>query len=147
MGNRSLFLSSSFIRRDVYILRTTDSFNEGNHEAFLETLLDSAFTLCPGGTHQETFRIYEALEAGSIPIIKAGLDAFAPFDEPLEAFDPTGGLNRVRAQLHQLGDALGLAHVRDPAQPHVKGVRGRRAFAIYRRPQRRDLGVLVYVAR
>ena len=30
----------------------------------------SAFTLCPGGTHEETYRVYEALEAGSVPVLR-----------------------------------------------------------------------------
>ncbi|CAM9276596.1 unnamed protein product, partial [Choristocarpus tenellus] len=32
-------------------------------------VLDSAFTICPGGHNPETFRLFEALEAGSIPIV------------------------------------------------------------------------------
>ena len=80
--------------------RTTDSFNEGDHDTFRDTLSDSAFTLCPGGTNEETFRVYEALEAGSIPIIKANQAAFAAFNEPLPPFDGTGGLHRARSHHH-----------------------------------------------
>lgn len=50
-------------------------------------LLDSKFTLCPGGHNAETFRLWEALEAGSIPIVSK-LDYTVPL--PLEP-DSNGG--------------------------------------------------------
>mmetsp|Transcript_11045 Transcript_11045/g.19493 ORF Transcript_11045/g.19493 Transcript_11045/m.19493 type:complete len:180 (+) Transcript_11045:723-1262(+) len=37
-------------------------------------LLNSTFTLCPSGKNVEAFRIYEAVEAGSIPVL--ALDSF-----------------------------------------------------------------------
>jgi hypothetical protein len=37
--------------------------------SYLEVLLDSAFTLAPRGHHPECFRNYEAIEAGSIPVM------------------------------------------------------------------------------
>ena len=56
------------------------------HE-YRRVLLNSTFTLCPDGHNPEAYRIYEALEAGSIPIIAldqyyqdhACQHAFAPF--------------------------------------------------------------------
>jgi hypothetical protein len=36
---------------------------------YLSTLLNSIFIPCPGGINPETFRFYEALEAGCIPIV------------------------------------------------------------------------------
>lgn len=40
-------------------------------EQYRRALLESLFTLCPGGGNVESFRISEALEAGSIPIIES----------------------------------------------------------------------------
>ena len=50
-------------------------------------LLDTVFTLCPIGHNPEAYRIYEAIEAGSIPVLSLDLDqpkgacenAFHPF--------------------------------------------------------------------
>jgi hypothetical protein len=38
-------------------------------EEYQRVVLDSVFTLCPKGQSVEQFRIYEAIESGSIPII------------------------------------------------------------------------------
>jgi hypothetical protein len=38
-------------------------------ELYQQVLLDSVFTLSPSGHNPETFRLYEAAEAGSIPIV------------------------------------------------------------------------------
>jgi len=38
-------------------------------DKYMEVLLDSIFTLSPAGHSPESFRIYEAVEAGSIPIL------------------------------------------------------------------------------
>lgn len=50
-----------------------DPTNENNPylstEEYRTIVLESAFTLCPSGHNPESFRIFEALEAGSIPII------------------------------------------------------------------------------
>jgi len=56
-------------------------------EQYREILLESIFTLCPAGHNSEAFRIFEAVEAGSIPVIAlnegykrhACEDSFAPF--------------------------------------------------------------------
>eukprot|EP00924_Labyrinthula_sp_SR-Ha-C_P008725 snap_masked-scaffold_2-processed-gene-0.25-mRNA-1 protein AED:1.00 eAED:1.00 QI:0/0/0/0/1/1/2/0/549 len=42
---------------------------------YVKVLFDSIFTLCPIGHNAETFRIYEAIEAGSIPIVVTGSKA------------------------------------------------------------------------
>ena len=39
-----------------------------NTNDYMEVLLDSVFTLSPAGHHPECFRMYEAVEAGSIPV-------------------------------------------------------------------------------
>lgn len=38
-------------------------------EDYAAILLDSTFTLCPQGNNMDQFRIYEAIESGSIPVI------------------------------------------------------------------------------
>ena len=37
-------------------------------DAYINVLLDSRFVPCPGGMNPETFRLYEALECGCIPL-------------------------------------------------------------------------------
>jgi GR25 family glycosyltransferase involved in LPS biosynthesis len=50
-------------------------------EETLAVLLNSWMVPCPGGHNQETFRIYEALEAGAVPILvkEEGNDAWLEF--------------------------------------------------------------------
>ena len=75
-------------------VRTTKRFNEGEHSLYREVLEASTFTLCPSGTNEETFRVWESLEAGSIPILKRNHVAFGPLNESLSPYDPTHGLWR-----------------------------------------------------
>jgi len=53
---------------------------------YRETLLNSIFTLCPAGHNPEAYRIYEACEAGSIPILV--LDDEYDGHECKQAFTP-----------------------------------------------------------
>lgn len=39
-----------------------------NREKYIGELMNSKFVACPGGMNPETFRLYEALEAGAIPL-------------------------------------------------------------------------------
>jgi GR25 family glycosyltransferase involved in LPS biosynthesis len=58
------------IEKNTYKL--FDSWNDPNNlgrEEYCATLLDSVFVPCMGGQNSETFRLYEALECGCIPII------------------------------------------------------------------------------
>jgi hypothetical protein len=50
-------------------------------EECLSILLNSWFVPCPSGNNGETFRIYEALEAGAVPIVvqEAGMDDYFTF--------------------------------------------------------------------
>ena len=50
----------------------------GEHEV-LDTLERSMCVPCPGGVEYETFRIYEALEAGAVPILVDGDTAFLEY--------------------------------------------------------------------
>ena len=52
MVSRNLTSKSSCLARSLFSL-----------------LLDSTFTLCPAGHNPECYRMYEAAEAGSIPIV------------------------------------------------------------------------------
>lgn len=62
-------------------------------EQYREIMLDSAFTLCPKGHSIEQFRLYEAIEAGSIPILAleggcpGGCPSYAKDRMPPEYFD------------------------------------------------------------
>lgn len=53
---------------------------------YRRVLLNSSFTLCPDGHNPEAYRIYEALEAGSIPIV--ALDQYYLSHECQHAFAP-----------------------------------------------------------
>lgn len=46
-------------------------------DRYVETLLDSLYTLCPSGNNFEQYRIWEALFAGSIPIVEDVASALA----------------------------------------------------------------------
>ena len=39
------------------------------YEEYLEILLDTVYVPCPGGNNSETYRFYEALECGCVPIV------------------------------------------------------------------------------
>ena len=45
-------------------------------QKYREILLDSKFTLCPAGHNPEAFRVFEAAEAGSIPVLVTGDDEY-----------------------------------------------------------------------
>ncbi len=42
------------------------------YERYRESLLDSTFVLCPKGSAFDTFRMYETIEAGAIPVVVLG---------------------------------------------------------------------------
>jgi len=59
-------------------------------DSYRNVLMDSVFTLCPGGHNPEAYRIYETCIAGSIPILvysdekskgQVCKDSFAPFKQ------------------------------------------------------------------
>jgi hypothetical protein len=58
-------------------------------DKYKSTLLSSIFTLCPAGKNPEAYRIFEAIESGSIPVLALDdeynrhpcKDAFGPFRE------------------------------------------------------------------
>ena len=41
----------------------------GGKESYMQLLFDTRFVLCPAGNNPETFRLYESLEAGAVPIV------------------------------------------------------------------------------
>lgn len=84
-------------------------------DEYRKILLDSAFTLCPAGHNPESYRIYEAIEAGSIPILALDrayevfdcTEAFAPFVQSEAPFP-------MLKSWKQVGQTLERA-VHDPA--------------------------------
>jgi hypothetical protein len=46
----------------------TENETSDSLEAHVSALLNSELTLCPGGFNAETYRIYEALSCGSVPV-------------------------------------------------------------------------------
>ena len=40
-----------------------------SYDEYIGTLLDTVFVPCPGGNNAETYRFYEALECGCVPIV------------------------------------------------------------------------------
>jgi hypothetical protein len=51
-------------------LRSLPMFANPTESQYLPLLLQSTFTLCPAGKNPEQYRIWEAIMAGSIPIIE-----------------------------------------------------------------------------
>ena len=66
--------------------------------AYRQVLADSSFTLCPGGGNSETYRISEALEAGSIPVLES--------DEVFEIIYPLHPMPYSRSFAGELHEAL-----------------------------------------
>jgi hypothetical protein len=66
--------------------------------AYRQVLADSSFTLCPGGGNFETYRISEALEAGSIPVLES--------DEVFEIIYPLHPMPYSRSFAGELQEAL-----------------------------------------
>ena len=62
--------------RDAHMNLTTmwNDFSRGMAtRSYRDLLLRSDFTLCPGGGNVETYRVSEALEAGSIPVLESSI--------------------------------------------------------------------------
>jgi hypothetical protein len=57
-----------FQPNSVRILDSWKSKDSLSREEYLSNVLDSTFVPCPGGNNIETYRFYEALECGAIPI-------------------------------------------------------------------------------
>jgi hypothetical protein len=65
-------------------------------------LVESAFTLCPSGTNEETFRLWEALESGSIPIIQNST-AWTPLQQKPHPLPVVSHWSEVKDFLQVLG--------------------------------------------
>lgn len=61
---------SSLEFRALCEMNSDISHNKHTHdyEEYLDVVADTAFTLCPAGNNPETFRLYETIELGSIPV-------------------------------------------------------------------------------
>jgi hypothetical protein len=97
---------------DKWHLKVTKTNGYVEPDEYKKVLLNSVFTLCPTGHNPEAYRIFEALEAGSIPILaidpwyeKARCnDAFRPFREAGAPFIYLeGGWNQLEAFLERKG--------------------------------------------
>ena len=66
-------------QRDDGMLVETAGFTQGlDRPEYIEALMTSKVALCPSGpVHPDTFRLYEALEAGCLPIVDRG---YVPWD-------------------------------------------------------------------
>lgn len=52
----------------LLLVDTWESPQKLTHNQYIARLLDTIFVPCPGGNNMETFRLYEALECGCIPL-------------------------------------------------------------------------------
>jgi len=61
---------SSMEFRDLCEMHADISLDQHTHdyEEYLDVIADTTFTLCPAGNNPETFRLYETIELGSIPV-------------------------------------------------------------------------------
>jgi hypothetical protein len=68
-------------------------------------LMDSVWVLCPGGfVHPETFRLYEALEAGALPVLQMHSFWSLLFAHELPPFPMITGLQEI-CRLLEMPDA------------------------------------------
>lgn len=69
-NNNSLPIYTAFSRRWSAIdeVKNVDA-NKLNPQSYMEVVLDSIFTISPAGHNAECFRLHEAVEAGSIPVL------------------------------------------------------------------------------
>ena len=82
--------SNKFPSKVVFIkkwhAKVVKAYGYENPLGYARILFNSWYTLCPDGNHPESYRIYESLEAGSIPIL--ALDEHY-YEHPCQrAFDP-----------------------------------------------------------
>ena len=66
--NNTLPIYSSIADQFNRIHRMKQADGQLDPRAYMEVLLDSVFTLVPAGHNPECFRMYEAVEAGSVPV-------------------------------------------------------------------------------
>ena len=52
------------------ITRWASNENPGSRHAYTSALLSSELTLCPDGRNAESYRIYEAMASGSVPVLE-----------------------------------------------------------------------------
>ena len=57
------------LKRKTVFLKEWNDPAAAPKEEYVETLLDSIFVACPDGANPETFRFYEALDCGCIPLV------------------------------------------------------------------------------
>lgn len=106
---------------DSWHLKVTKQNGYVEPDEYRKVLLNSVFTLCPTGHNPEAYRIFEALEAGSIPILaidpwyeKARCnDAFRPYREAGAPFIYlNGGWKQLQYFLEKRGTNATWIHER-----------------------------------
>jgi hypothetical protein len=73
--NRSLFSTprtGGARTRERCLVRFTADFSSGPRADYADALRAAVFAPAPGGTNEESFRVWEALDAGAIPVVRAG---------------------------------------------------------------------------
>lgn len=66
---RSRFLQTSFIERNGHFFIATDEKKKRARNEYIQNMQDNAYILCVRGTENFSFRLYEVMSAGRIPVI------------------------------------------------------------------------------
>ncbi len=142
---------TSALRRQLYelahpdnaLVRETANFNHGNRSTeeirrdYLGVLARSRFTLCPRGVGTSSYRLFESMRMGSVPVILA--------DELVVPDGPDWESMSVRVQEKEVGRLPEMLAERSDEAEEM----GRRARATYERffaPERRPATVATLLA-
>jgi hypothetical protein len=96
-GSRTSLFSSASMREYCDLVNVTALAGSGVvSEGYRRALKGSVFCLCPGGNNFETFRFYEALRDGCIPVLDATEKGWADYGKGMERWveGGAGGLER-----------------------------------------------------
>lgn len=115
---RRCIFEYSFGRSDIAITRTTRWWDYADEETarveYLREIRDSAFVLCPRGLAPSTYRLYEVMQLGRVPVILA--DDWAPSaGVPWQDFSvrvseaEVAELPRILDRLRPFADEMGRA--------------------------------------
>lgn len=111
----------SFVERvDGFTFRDSSSYRfDERRKRFAEVLLESSFVLCPRGAGTSSFRLYEVLAAGRVPVIIA--------DDWVPPQGPDWNSFAIRWPESQIEELPGELQRRE-GQATDMGLRARRAF-------------------
>jgi hypothetical protein len=94
---------------------------------YVQLLTQSVFTLCPSGSNEETYRVWEALEAGSIPVVKRSR-AWKPLglDHPLYVVESWDELPRLlEAAMQKSTDSIGRGGAGEVRSAFIDGLQAK----------------------